>query len=204
MLCCVHHVAQFDKPVTVGATLIICPLPILQQWQDEIATHAPSFRVVAYEGSANLLESERFVKAFKTADVVLTTYNTLQRDLSLHRVNPSPLLGVQWWRIMIDEAQMVHNTASAAAGLCNVSTGTCNLSSAVMCSELWRVNGWAVTGTPISNNVYDLHGLLVFLDHGELRLVLAVMLTCRRSLRKPETLQPATERVPGRPHLCFV
>jgi len=34
-----------------------------------------------------------------------------------------------------------------------------------MASELWRVNGWCVTGTPLSNGVQDLHGLLVFLDH---------------------------------------
>jgi hypothetical protein len=57
---------------------------------------------------------------------------------------------------------MVHNTASAAA---------------IMASELWRVNGWCVTGTPVSNSLHglllhgrasydpDLHGLLVFLDH---------------------------------------
>ena len=96
---------QIERPVIVGATLIVCPLSILQQWQDEIATHAPALHVVAYEGSANLTESDRFVKAFKAADIVLTTYNTLQRDLSLHRVNASPLLGVHWWRIMIDEAQ---------------------------------------------------------------------------------------------------
>ena len=51
---------------------------------------------------------------------------------------------------MLDEAQMVHNTSSAAA---------------VMASELWRVNGWCVTGTPISNSIHDLQGLLVFLDH---------------------------------------
>ena len=36
---------------------------------------------------------------------------------------------------------------------------------AIMASELWRVNGWATTGTPLGAGVSDIHGLLVFLDH---------------------------------------
>ena len=95
-----------------------------------------------------MFEVAAAVKAFAAADIVLTTYNVLQRDLALHRVRSSPLLGVQWWRVMLDEAQvrshlkctlsvliqrlqMVSNAASAAA---------------VMCSELFRYSGWTVTG----------------------------------------------------------
>ncbi len=42
-----------DRPKPTGATLIVCPLSILQQWEDEIAVHAPSFKVVKYEGASN-------------------------------------------------------------------------------------------------------------------------------------------------------
>ena len=36
---------------------------------------------------------------------------------------------------------------------------------AVLAGELWRVNGWCSTGTPMGNKVDDIHGLLCFLDH---------------------------------------
>ena len=40
-----------------------------------------------------------------------------------------------------------------------------NSDAALMAAEMWRVNSWCVTGTPVNNGLHDLHGLLVFLDH---------------------------------------
>ena len=43
----------------------------------------------------------------------------------------------------------------------------CNSSSdgALMAADMWRVNSWCVTGTPVSRSLGDLHGLMVFLDN---------------------------------------
>lgn len=77
-------------------------------------------------------------------DVVFLSYELLRRELSLH----SPLLRFGFWRIMLDEAQMVANTNSVAA---------------VMASQLWRRHAWVVTGTPVSSKLDEIRGLCEFL-----------------------------------------
>ena len=62
---------------------------------------------------------------------------------------PSPLQGVLWWRICLDEAQKVENTATGAAE---------------MALRLSAVNRWCVTGTPIGRGrLEDLYELVLFL-----------------------------------------
>ncbi|KAJ3337048.1 hypothetical protein HDU93_001723 [Gonapodya sp. JEL0774] len=153
-----HNLSDIDRPGRVKATLIVAPQAIMGQWAEELARLAPGLVVMEYlgtkgrgfgpEGGTDRLSA---MKRFGDADVVLTTYETLQSDLGKTTLGlKSPLLNVQWWRVCVDEAQLVANTNGAAAQ---------------MASELWRVNGWTVTGTPISNSLTDLHGLAVFLDH---------------------------------------
>jgi SNF2 family DNA or RNA helicase len=148
----------------VRATLIISPLQIQQQWVEETKRHAPSLKIYVYTGvlgprggrggQVHGAGNEEARAAMEVADVVFTTYSALTEDLAFSKSRSyeefSPLLQLQWWRICLDEAQMVHDSNSAAAQ---------------MASELWRVNGWCVTGTPLTKSIEDLHGLLVFLDH---------------------------------------
>lgn len=61
----------------------------------------------------------------------------------------SPLLMLGFWRIILDEAQIVSNSNSAAA---------------LMASALWRRHAWLVTGTPVNAKLSELQGLLAFLD----------------------------------------
>ncbi|TKA27788.1 hypothetical protein B0A50_04889 [Salinomyces thailandicus] len=154
------------------ATLIITPNSILQQWQSELSKHAPALRVVHYEGipsSSRKAKPEKQVveELARDFDVVLATYDTLGRELHFAEDPPernmrharkferkrSPMVQLQWWRICLDEAQMVESGVSAAAR--------------VAC-RLPRVHSWAVTGTPLRKDVQDLHGLLVFLRYSPL------------------------------------
>ena len=96
------------------------------------------------------------------ADVVLTTFDVLRKDVafemgapsgrssraSKYPVFPTPLTRLTWWRAVVDEAQMIEGATSKAAQ---------------MTSSLRMVNRWCVTGTPLSRGLDDIHGLLRFL-----------------------------------------
>lgn len=72
-------------------------------------------------------------------DVVIGTYETLRKDLRITSSKlQSPLLHCQWWRIILDEAQMVCSSTSAAAQ---------------MATAIPRKHSWCVSGTPISNRI---------------------------------------------------
>lgn len=63
---------------------------------------------------------------------------------------PSPLICIDWWRLILDEAQKIDKPTANAAKVCLRLT-----------SEI----KWCVTGTPISHGVTeDLYGLLLFLN----------------------------------------
>lgn len=146
-----RYQAQQPTPAPSPATLIVAPRILISQWIEETQRHAPSLKVLLYENHRRAWQRAGRLKELCEADVVFTTYDQLRIDIKDHTTHlPSPLLGVFWWRICLDEAQMVCDTSNKAA---------------IMASELWRVNGWCVTGTPLSNGIQDLHGLLVFLDH---------------------------------------
>jgi len=182
--CCAAEVLEMDL-VESRATLIVCPMPILSQWQSEIDKHVVpgSLKVVTYLGqehSLSFLGTAEASKAYKastssrsnalvrpqdlaSADVVLTTYDTLRKDLhrnpdkevvrSLRHTKryhavPTPLTSIKFWRIVVDEAQMVESSTAKATE---------------MVRKIAAVNRWAVTGTPISRGLEDLHGLFDFL-----------------------------------------
>ncbi|KAH0605121.1 uncharacterized protein H6S33_005103 [Morchella sextelata] len=151
----------------IGATLIITPPSILEQWKSEIATHAPSVRVCHYRGMKQHLcaSTEEVVEMFCGADVVLTTYAVLSHELHYlaakdwskrlsktkrYEARRSPLGELNWWRVCVDEAQMIDGGLSNAA---------------VVARQIPRVNAWAVSGTPIRKDINDFHGLLRFLRY---------------------------------------
>ncbi|KAF2876549.1 ATP-dependent DNA helicase [Massariosphaeria phaeospora] len=149
------------------ATLIISPPSILEQWMNEITAHAPHLKAYHYTGLAsgpalkkNMEEAN--VETLTQFDVVLTTYTVLSRELhfarpppdrslrheKLHEPRKSPLVGISWWRVCFDEAQMVESGVSQAATIARL---------------IPRCNAWAVSGTPLRKDVQDLRGLLIFL-----------------------------------------
>lgn len=128
------------------ATLVVIPPPLLTQWQAEVQRHAPFLNVMVYEGNCTA-----WARDFCDADIVLTTYSVCSKELRTHGpLRHSPMFHVSWWRIVLDEAQLVASGASQAAR---------------MCCFLQRVNSWCSTGTPFSKgNPSELEGPLAFLD----------------------------------------
>lgn len=155
-----------DGLLASGATLIITPPAILEQWRQEIQQHAPHLRVYHYEGIKRGEEKSDhlIIEELAEYDVVLTTYNVISREIHYSGANPSrslrhtkrfeprktPLVRISWWRVCLDEAQMVESGVSNAAKVARV---------------IPRQNAWAVTGTPLRRDIDDIFGLLLFLHY---------------------------------------
>ncbi|XP_053829733.1 E3 ubiquitin-protein ligase SHPRH isoform X2 [Vidua macroura] len=161
------HCLVAMKPVPTGATLIISPSSICHQWVDEINRHvrSSSLRVLVYQG----VKKHGFLQPHMLAEqeVVITTYDVLRTELNYvdiphsnsedgrrfrnqkrYMAIPSPLVAVEWWRICLDEAQMVECTTAKAAE---------------MALRLSGINRWCVSGTPVQRGLEDLYGLVLFL-----------------------------------------
>ncbi|KAI8110856.1 hypothetical protein M9434_004430 [Picochlorum sp. BPE23] len=71
--------AEYDETREYcGATLVVCPLVAVVQWVNEIARHTVpgSLKVAVYQGP----KRSNNAAALSNADVVITTYNTLEAD----------------------------------------------------------------------------------------------------------------------------
>ncbi|XP_055613761.1 transcription termination factor 2 [Uranotaenia lowii] len=126
-----------------GGTIIVCPASLMRQWESEINTRVArnSLAVSVYHGSNRDVKPRHLAKY----DVVITTYNIASREAKGDRVG---VFGVNWERIILDEAHMIRNHKSAMS---------------VACCQLKGRYRWALTGTPIQNKEMDMYALLKFL-----------------------------------------
>uniref|UniRef100_A0A673C965 Helicase-like transcription factor n=1 Tax=Sphaeramia orbicularis TaxID=375764 RepID=A0A673C965_9TELE len=111
--------------------------------QDQFEQHVHAnvkLNVYLYYGS----ERNRSKKFLSSQDVVITTYNVLSADFE----NKSPLHGIHWLRVVLDEGHTIRNPNA-------------QMSKAVL--QLKAQRRWILSGTPIQNSVKDLWTLLAFL-----------------------------------------
>lgn len=98
-----------------------------------------ALRVHIYHGAERLTEKE-----LKNYDVVITSYGTLTSD----RNSKGPLFTAKWARVILDEGHTIRNAKTQTA------LAACELNASVR---------WVLTGTPIVNNIKDLHSMIKFL-----------------------------------------
>jgi E3 ubiquitin-protein ligase SHPRH len=129
----------------------------MNQWSSEIERHSPVCKVLKYEGMA--VEKNKTID-FSSFDIILTTYEVLRNEIHYAKElrtlrhpkkyipKRTPLVEHFWWRVCLDEAQMIESPTAHAAQ---------------MALKLQTKYRWCVTGTPISKSLDDLYGLLLFL-----------------------------------------
>ena len=126
-------------------TLLLCPMSLISNWEAEARKFAPRLRMLAYHGpdrphGADLLTS------LPEVDLVVTTYTTALNDIE-------ELAGIQWERVVLDEAQAIKNRLSHSAKAVR---------------RLQSSQRIALTGTPMENRLADLWSIMDFVNPGML------------------------------------
>ncbi|TDQ04126.1 DEAD/DEAH box helicase [Labedaea rhizosphaerae] len=126
-------------------TLIVCPMSLVGTWQREAQRFTPHLRVHVHHGGSRLGGS-RLADAVAAADLVITTYHVLTRDVE-------ELSALRWDRVVADEAQNIKNSASRQSH------------SVRGIPARQRI---ALTGTPVENRLAELWSILDFANPGSL------------------------------------
>ncbi|NYH42601.1 non-specific serine/threonine protein kinase [Micromonospora jinlongensis] len=130
-------------PPEAGPTLLVCPMSLVGNWQREAARFTPTLRVHVHHGAERARGAE-FTAAAHGADLVLTTYSVAARDAV-------DLAGIDWHRVVVDEAQAIKNASTRQAEAVRALPAR------------QRV---AVTGTPVENRLADLWSIMQFANPG--------------------------------------
>jgi superfamily II DNA or RNA helicase len=128
-----------------GASLVVCPASLVENWRREAARFAPQLRVFVHRGDQRLESPGELARW----DLVVTSYGTLTRDREL-------LSSAEFACIVADEAQHVKNRRSQNA----------------QALRSLRARGrFLLTGTPVENSLDDLRSLFEFILPGYLERV---------------------------------
>ena len=123
--------------------LLICPKPLVTNWQREFRLWAPEVPVTIIEGN----QAKRKFQWEQPSPVKIANYELLMRDAAdVHRRN--------YDLVVLDEAQRIKNRSNSTSKTVRT---------------ISRTRSWALTGTPIENSLDDLVGIFDFLSEGFLR-----------------------------------
>lgn len=127
------------------ATLLVCPMSVVGNWQREAARFVPSLRVYVHHGSDRATGAE-LEQAVRESDLVITTYALMTRDVAA-------LKDLDWRRVVLDEAQHIKNAKTSQARAAR---------------SIPADHRVALTGTPVENRLDELRSILDFANRGVL------------------------------------
>lgn len=160
-----HICLRREEAKVQGPALVVAPTSVAGNWQRELQKFAPHLKVVAMHGPRRAKLRDKM----KAADVVITTYPVLIRDIDV-------LSSHTWDGVILDEAQAIKNARSQAHA------------AAVTLEAQHRI---CLTGTPIENNLEELHAQFEFARPG----LLGDAMFFRTRFRQPIEREGSEERL---------
>jgi superfamily II DNA or RNA helicase len=134
-ICIEKEEGRLDKPV-----LILAPTSLMSNWRRESARFAPHLKVHISHGN----DRKSAFDGLQGNDIVVTTYPLLARD---HEI----LGAIEWYMIILDEAQVIKNPEAATTQLVH---------------KLKAEHRICLSGTPMENNLGEIWSLFTFLAPG--------------------------------------
>ncbi|NFD45872.1 DEAD/DEAH box helicase [Clostridium botulinum] len=125
-------------------SLIVTPTSLIYNWQDEFQKFAEILKIGVIHGSKE--ERMKVLDGREKYDVLLTTYGTLKNDIQLYK-------DITFDYCIIDEGQNIKNPLAQST------------------DSVKRINSkvrFALTGTPIENNLMELWSIFDFIMPGYL------------------------------------
>ncbi|PIH03178.1 DEAD/DEAH box helicase [Clostridium combesii] len=125
-------------------SLIVTPTSLIYNWQDEFQKFAETLKIGVIHGSKE--ERMKALDDREEYDVLLTTYGTLKNDIQLYK-------DITFDYCIIDEGQNIKNPLAQST------------------DSVKRINSkvrFALTGTPIENNLMELWSIFDFIMPGYL------------------------------------
>ncbi|KAL9091832.1 MAG: hypothetical protein Q9159_001204 [Coniocarpon cinnabarinum] len=137
-------------------TLIVSPLSVMSNWSHQAQTHVRSengLKVLIYHGANRKSQKPQDLQQY---DIVITTYQTMALEYMPAGTNSKPqpvprktgLFSTEFRRVVLDEG---HNIRSPKAKMTQAAYA------------LLAKSRWILSGTPIVNNLRDLHSHVKFL-----------------------------------------
>ncbi|MDD4073450.1 MAG: DEAD/DEAH box helicase [Desulfobacterales bacterium] len=123
-----------------GPTLVIAPLSVMANWQEECHRFAPTLNPLVFGPG----DRQKFLDDLGPFDLVISSYGLLQ-------VEAEKLAGVTWQTIVLDEAQAIKNMKTKRS------------KAAMQLNSKFRM---ITTGTPVENHLDELWTLFNFLNPG--------------------------------------
>lgn len=123
-------------------TIIVCPTSLIYNWKAELEKFAPSLRVLIVHGQ----NRDEVLEDISKYDIVLTTYGTLRMDIENYSSKTFDYF-------IIDEAQNIKNSQAQ---------------NTKVIKEIKADVRFALTGTPIENNLSELWSIFDFVVPGYL------------------------------------
>ena len=138
------YLSYVKRTVEGSVSLVVCPSSLVYNWQDEIENFAPDLKTVIISGNPD--DRHNQINDAKGYDIVIVSYPILRRDIDF-------LSKENFNSVFLDEAQFIKNPNSQNAKAVKL---------------LSAEHRFALTGTPIENNLSELWSIFDFLMPGYL------------------------------------
>lgn len=156
-------------------SLIVCPTSLVYNWKEEFHKFNPQLKILVIDATPS--QRKKLLKDIARYDVVITSYNLLQKDIDICK-------DLKFDYVILDEAQNIKNR------------GTRNAKSVKMIQAKHRL---ILTGTPIENSLEELWSLFDFLMPGLLssfdRFVEKYIRNCGHTEHKADNLETLKKKV---------